>query len=192
MTYQKYNDYELVYMVQENDDCSYDVLFNKYLPIIKSIAVDYYKKFNRFGADLDDFIQESYLSFYKAAISYDENKDSLFYSFVVLCIHRGLISFCRRISGESKNISNDYLIDSDEVPLSDSTYDMVDYCVNRELILNMWIIVLEYPIEYSSVFELRLNQFKYKEISILLDIPVRRAQFISRVIQNRLRKELIC
>ena len=35
MDYKDYNDYELIYMVRENDDSSYDILFQKYIPIIK-------------------------------------------------------------------------------------------------------------------------------------------------------------
>jgi len=38
MNYKKINDYELLYMVRENDDYSKDLLYEKYLPIIKSLA----------------------------------------------------------------------------------------------------------------------------------------------------------
>lgn len=190
MVYQKYNDYELVYMVQEKDDFSYDVLFKKYLPIIKRIAFDYYKNFNHYGYDLDDFLQEGYLYFHKAAVSYDENKDSLFYTFVVLCLHRGFISFCRKMTSESKNINSDYLIDCDSVPLAASSR-VEDGYIFKEFINDIWKIVYEFPIEYACVFELRYNQFKYNEIGTLLDIPTRKAQFIYRVVINKVRSKLI-
>ena len=45
MKYKNYNDYELIYMVKENDDFSYDALYKKYMPIIKSIAYDFYIKY---------------------------------------------------------------------------------------------------------------------------------------------------
>ena len=38
MDYKKYNDYELISMVCENDEDSYYSLFSKYELIIKSIA----------------------------------------------------------------------------------------------------------------------------------------------------------
>lgn len=193
MVYQKYNDYELIYMVQENDDFSYDVLFNKYLPIIKRIAIDYYKNFNRYGYDLDDFLQEGYLSFHKATVSYDEKKDSLFYSFVVLCIHRGLISFCRKITSESKNISSDYVVDLDCTPVADSSLNIEDKYLYKEFIDDIWDVVYDFPIDYSCVFELRYNQFKFGEIGLLLDIPTRRAQFMNRMVQKSIRQKLnIC
>ena len=41
MDYKKYNDYELISMVCENDEDSYYSLFSKYEPIIKSIAQEF-------------------------------------------------------------------------------------------------------------------------------------------------------
>ena len=49
MDYKKYNDYELVYMVRENDDISQDILFKKYDPILRKIAGEYHSKFKSNG-----------------------------------------------------------------------------------------------------------------------------------------------
>ena len=190
MGYQKYNDYELVYMVQENDEASYDVLLKKYIPIIKRIAIDYYKSFSHYGFDLDDFVQEGYMFFHKAVSSFDEGKMSLFYSFVVLCLHRGFISFCRKISSESKNISNEYMLDSDSIPIVDRSIDLDTNVMYSEIFSKIWDVVYSFSFEYICVFELRWNQFHFDEISKLLDIPIRRAQFINRLIQKQIRKEL--
>jgi len=191
MEYKKYNDYELVYMVRENDDDSYAILFEKYLPIIRRIAGDYYKSYSSYGSDLDDFIQEGYLGFQKALLSYDENKDVLFYTYVVLCIHRKLLSYCKRITCDSKNISNTNYVDYESIPLMDDSPLLEDIFTNRELYHNIWDIVYTFSFEYTCVFELRMNHFHYDEISTLLDISVRRAQFIVRKIQQKLRKEIV-
>ena len=189
MKYQNYNDYELIYMVRENDDDSYGILFHKYLPIIKRIACDYYRSYSNYGYDLDDFIQEGYLGFQRAITSYNEDKDILFYTFVTLCIHRKIINFCKKITCDRKNISNDYLVDCDEIPLADHGFDLTELFANRELISMVWEVVYSFPIEYTSVFELRMNQFRYSEISQLMEIPDRRAEFIDRRIMNKIRKE---
>ena len=42
----KQNDYELIYMVRENDEVSQDLLYEKYLPIIKNLASEFYQKYN--------------------------------------------------------------------------------------------------------------------------------------------------
>jgi len=190
MNYKKYNDYELIYMVREHDDDSYGTLFQKYLPIIRKIACDYFKKFSSYGYDLDDFVQEGYLGFQGALLSFDENKDILFYTFATMCIHRKVLSFCKRISSEQKNIRNTYLVDCDEVPILDPFPGMDDIFMNRELFSCIWDVVYSFSFEYSCVFELRMNHFQYSEISLLLDIPVRRAEFIVRRIYKRIRQQL--
>ena len=86
MNYKKYNDYELIYNVRENDDSSYNYLFNKYIPIMKRLAYTYYNNYKNYGYDLDDFQQEAYIAFHSAINSFNECKDSLFYTFVVLCL----------------------------------------------------------------------------------------------------------
>lgn len=93
MNYKSLNDYELIYMVRESDDSSRDILYEKYMPIISSVSSDYYLKYKDFGCDYDDFLQEAMIGFQKALVSYDENRDNLFYTFVIVCIHRRLLSF---------------------------------------------------------------------------------------------------
>ena len=188
MKYKDYNDYELIYMVRDQDENSYGILFQKYLPIIKRIACDYYKSYSTYGYDLDDFIQEGYLGFQKAVTSYNEHKDILFYTFVTLCVHRKILNFCKRITCDRKNISNNFFVPCEEANLTDEM-DIEKFLSHRELLSMIWDVVYSFPIEYSSVFELRMNQFHYSEISQLLEIPDRRAEFMVRKILKRIRKE---
>ena len=190
MNYKKYNDYELIYMVRENDDSSYDILFNKYLPIIKNIANIYYYGYSTYGYDLDDFVQEGYIAFQKALTKYNEGKNVLFYSFVVLCIHRSLMNFCNSITNDKKNISNIYLDSIENISMSDSLNSIDDYFIYKNNIQEIWNIIYDKKIEYISVFELRWNHFSFLEISKLLDISIRRAQSIYRNCLLYLRKEI--
>lgn len=189
MSYKIYNDYELISMIRENDEDSYNLLFQKYSPIIRKIAFDYYRSYSSYGYDLDDFIQEGYVAFQKSLNKYNENKDVLFYTFVVLCIHRNLISFCNCISNDKKNISGYYLVSLDDIILrcDDNSCTYLDRMENYKII---WDFVYHYSLEETCVFELRWNQFSFKEISILLDIPIRRCHGIFHKILNNLRKEI--
>ena len=55
MDYKKYNDYELIYMVHENDEVSTNLLLKKYYPIIFKLSHEYYNKYYCSGYELDDF-----------------------------------------------------------------------------------------------------------------------------------------
>ena len=72
MNYNNYNDYELIYRVQENDELSGDILFRKYLPIIRNIAREYYNRYPVSGYDYDDYFQEGAIAFQKALTSYND------------------------------------------------------------------------------------------------------------------------
>ena len=186
MNYNNYNDYELVYMVRENDESSYDVLFQKYYPVIENIAMECYQGFSSYGYDYEDFLQEGYYAFQKALASYDEKKDALFYTYVSICVRRKLYSFCRKVSCQ-KNYNSLLCDDVDENPILDSSYDPSLIFPFHEFWYELWNLIYSYPDEYAWVFELRINGFSYSEIEKLLEIPARRAQAIMSILQKKIK-----
>lgn len=186
MNYKSYNDYELIYMVKEEDDFSRTVLYKKYFPVICSIANEIYSSFNQYGYDYEDFVQEAYIAFHDALSSYDESRNILFYTFVIVCVRRRLLSFCRKITRGIKNIS----FYSNEIDES----SIVDNKGNIELLFNdieiqkiFSDIIFKLPLEEGAIFELKMNGFTYREISALLDIPVSSTEFRNRKARNLLR-----
>ena len=185
--YQKYNDYELIYMVRENEDCCRDILYDKYFPIIKSIANEFYQKYNSFGYDYDDFVQEGLIAFQKSIVNYEESKDALFYTFAIVCIRRSLLTFCRNISNLTRNMSNKNFISIDEY---DSIYLDVKSDINsitcaREISDMLKKVIVDLPFENSCIFELKFNGFTYREIGILLDIPSSSVEFKNRAAKKK-------
>ncbi len=190
MDYKKYNDYELIYMVQENDEESKSILYQKYAPIIHNLANEYYHRYSHLGYEKDDFIQEATIAFYRALYHYDERRDSLFYSFVVLCIRRSLMSFCRIIMNRYQKDVVDYSISIDDCPMADSKSDLrsiIDYKEIEEILKKT---IYSLPIHTSSILELRLNGFSYREISRLLEIPTSSVVFREKKAIRTLKNEL--
>lgn len=185
MFYKKDNDYELIYMVRENDNGSYNTLFNKYLPIMKRLSYNYYVKYKNYGADYDDFLQESYVAFHNALTKFNENRNVLFYTFVTLCINRALLSFCKKITCDKKNISNLLLVDIDNYDICGESNidDYIKYDENRDILKK---ILYSLDFDDACVFELKINGFSYKEISVLLDIPLRTVQFRGSKVRNKI------
>ena len=71
--YKKYNDYELIYQVRENDEFCSDVILKKYEPILHSIVNEFYYNFSKYGLEKEDFYQEALLAFFRALSSYNDN-----------------------------------------------------------------------------------------------------------------------
>lgn len=187
MKYKDINDYYLVDMICENDEASYDALFEKYKPLIKNTAYSFFKQYNNYGYEYDDFVQEAYIGFYKALRSFSADKNVLFYTFVSLCVTRQLISFVNKLSSHKSN----YIL------LSDDEYDFdlmfyVDFDLCNKFYLEALIkeVIYDSKIDYSSVFELKINNFSYKEIQKLLDISFSQAEYRYRKMKDLLKSKL--
>lgn len=180
MNYKQLNDYELIDKVRENDEESSSLLFSKYQPILHRIAHDYYDKFSSYGYDYEDFYQESLISFYQALSHFDETKDVLFYTFLIVCVKRNILSFCRNISMGDKTISTNCFVDVDQCVLEDSESDISMYFNQQEVTSIIQSVLYDFSIEVSSILELHINGFTYREIGKLLDIPASSVEFRSR------------
>ena len=190
MKYKDYNDYELLYMVRENDDLSRDLLLKKYSTIINKIALDFFNNYKNYGYEYDDFYQEAMLAFNNAVVSYNENKNTLFYTFVVVCIKRALLSFTRNIS--SKNANYNLFVELNDSDLIDEKSNIEDIFKDKE-IQDICMEIIYNPdlsIKDTSILELRMNGFTWKEISILLDSSNSSIQFRFRKMKNELLKYL--
>lgn len=176
------NDYETLYLIGEKDEESMSTIFEKYKPIIVSIANKYYMKMNYHCGDLDDFIQEGYIGLDRAIKSFGEQRNVLFYTFASVCIERQIRGFCRSfLSMKNEYINHALSMDfelEENLKLMDSFSDS-SILSNPDQYLDetlQYDKLIEFkhnlPIKQSLIFELRYNGFKYKEISTLLDIPV--------------------
>lgn len=172
MEYKKINDYELMYRVRDQDDEARDILFDKYLPLVRKYAYQYFDIVKKCGADLDDLIQEGLLAFYRGIYTYNENKNVLFYTYVSLCIKRQMITYCRNLSSEKQMVLNNAVVDYDLCNLGEE-HNFIEDVLQEEFTKNKFIRYKNlFDLEYSSIFELRYNGFTYREISELLDISV--------------------
>lgn len=187
MKYKDINDYYLVDMICENDEDSYYALFAKYEPLIKLTVNKFYKEFEGYGYDFEDFLQEGYYALYKALKNFNPKRNTLFYTFVVLCVNRQLITFTNRLKTKRLN----YIFISTE----DYEYEKkfhVDYNFDDDLYFDKLIkdVIFDSDIEYSCVFELKINNFSYREIQELLDITYAQAEYRFRKMKELLKSKM--
>jgi len=166
------NDYEIIYMIKENDDVARNAMFDKYMPIVKNIASNFNLSYPNIGADYDDFLQEGMIALNKAINTYDENGGSLFYTYATLCINRHLITYCRNLNCK-KHYSLNNSVSDDSTYLYGNFKNYVDDYIDDRINQNEFIKIKNmFSIDYSSVLELRYNGFCYWEIGQLLDISI--------------------
>ena len=173
MDYKQVNDYEVISMIRENDDDARDIMYQKYLPVIRKGASKYFFDVKKHGVEFDDLVQEGWIALDSAIKSYRESYDVLFYTFAKYCIDNHLYNYCKRLNKSSNIIhiakgvftmeerteTKDFKVGSSflEEMISEETFKQMKYLFN---------------IKDSAVLELRYNGFSYNEISSLLDIPL--------------------
>ena len=106
MNYKNINDYEILYLVSEDKDSNYDILFQKYLPIIKSISSKYFPFASNHGVEYQDLVQEGFLALNNAITTYQDNEKTIFYTYACVCIERHLATYCRSLAAQKHQILN--------------------------------------------------------------------------------------
>ena len=191
MKYKDINDYELVYLVKENDDYAMDILLKKYDPIFNSLSKEFIRKYPYIGLTIDDLVQESKVAFMKALKTYNENskdKNSLPYTYILFCLRRHLINVCKSFSNTKHYIlNNSYNVESLD-NIKDETIEDVDQTlISKELFFRCKNML---NFEQSAIFELKINGFSNKEIGTLLDISgttlIGRVSLIRKILKNNL------
>lgn len=183
MDYKNINDYEQLYLISENNDTARELIFEKYKPIIISIANKYYKTLSKKRIDMDDLIQEGYIGLSNAINSFQEQVNVCFYTFCVVCIERQIRCYCRKYTaGKNEIINTSYSFDAQNDENDLFNIDIKDdelsirnpeiYISNTLVYEKLINFKNDLPLKQSLVFELRYNGFKYKEIAKLLDISI--------------------
>ena len=181
-------------MIGENNEDAYNIMIDKYQPVIDKFAKKYIDSYPGIKLDKDELIQEGNIGLINAISNYTEDKNCLFYSFALLIIQREMkryINTCLTnknlilLTADSLNVEigedltlQDVLYkekDSVEDKVIDTYYEDLLYKFKNELTINE-----------SCVYELKFNNFSTKEISSLLDLKYKAVDNYLRSIKNKL------
>ena len=186
------NDYELVYMIGEQDDDVLKLLFDKYDDVLKLWSNYYHKIYKKFNIPVDELIQEGKIGLYYAIKNYNEAKDVKFYTFALLCIKRSMMA-CIAKWTRCKNLmyTNTFLYDETFVSIN-------NYEVNPEIIFESYeyekmIINFKNSLDFldANIFELRYNSFSYMDIATLLGINKKKVDNSLIKIREKLKKYML-
>lgn len=196
MNYKDFNDNEILSYVSENED-AIDLIYQKYKPLINKTATSLYKKYcKNTGLDISDLTQEGMLGLNNAINYYQENKDTLFYTYAKTCIERKMISAVIMANRQKHKILNESI--SFEINLDDSETNLENFLGDSEYNPESVIISNESSNELINkikenlsdselqVLQLKLDGFEYKEIA---EIIGKNIKFIDNTIQ-RIRQKI--
>ena len=175
MNYKDFNDYELLDHIHSCNEDANEIMIYKYRPLTVNLAKKLIKYCNG-GIDLNDLIQEGLVGLNEAVNSFREDKETNFGTYAKLCIERRMYSLVKSTRTYKNKILNESISLEDEDEnnidrfLIDNTTnpsEMVEENDYQEKVLNALNNQLT-DLE-KQVFELKKNDFNYKEIAEILD-----------------------
>lgn len=179
MEYKDINDYEMLYLISENEEDAYNMIYYKYRPIISRMASKFSRKFHNIGIEYDDLYQEGMYGLSEAVNRFDFNNNNLFYTFALVCIKREMQRLIIKSLRYKNNILNNAYSIEDEVSndgllLIDTLYncDMLVENHLENINITKYLNQIKYYLKDKQmpVYELKLNGFSNSDIAILLDM----------------------
>ncbi len=196
MDYKDYNDYELIEYINEGNEEANNILIKKYEPLIIKIATKMLPYCKNNGLEKNDLIQEGMIGLSHALDRYQEQKDTLFYTYAKTCIERKIISVVigsnrnkNKILNESISYDNEenlllkFISDTKQTPEE----AVLNVAIEEDLVnrINEVLTDLE-----QQVFTLLINGFKYKEIAEILDKDQKSIDNAIQRIKTKIKRDL--
>ena len=177
------SDIELLIKFRKDDVDAEEELFNRYKPIVSSIARKYYL----IGGDKEDLLQEGWMGFFRAMRQFDEKKSDNFKQYALLLIEREMIDAIRRAnSNKNQVLSSSVFVDNDDILSSDETIeDEVFYYETYRDIFNQMRKNLSD--REQKVLEYYLEGYNYVDISEILETSPKSIDNTLTRIKNKLK-----
>lgn len=179
MRYKGVNDYELLYLVGENNEEVYNSIYAKYKPLIHRMAKTLCENYKSALVEYDDLFQEGMYGLNNAIKSFNGKSGSLFYTLAKLCISREMNGYvAKMLRGKNMILSSAVSFDT---PISKNGFLVEDTLYSHDdsvelqfesIEMEKYILDLKYELkdEYMPVYELKLNGFSNAAIANLLDL----------------------
>ena len=200
MRYKGVNDYELLYLVGENNEEVYNSIYAKYKPLIHRMAKTLCENYKSALVEYDDLFQEGMYGLNNAIKSFNGKSGSLFYTLAKLCISREMNGYvAKMLRGKymilSSAVSFDTPISKNGFVVEDTLYSHDDSVELQfeSIEMEKYILDLKYELkdEYMPVYELKLNGFSNAAIANLLDLRYKDVDNYLRSIKKTLRRKII-
>lgn len=178
------NDFELLYLVNNNCFAAVKTMLEKYNPLVWKTVYSFINSHLPKGVEKNDLYQEGRIAFYESCFTYKTNLDVPYYSFTKLCIERRMMGYLRRFRSEASRLfynslsldmsvtedNNVYLHEMISEDLQDlSAFKQYAEEINSLIIENKDLSQFE-----KQVLLLKIFGYSYSEMSKILDCSAKR------------------
>lgn len=192
------NDYELVYLAQEENESAYEMLLQKYNMLIALLISKKEKKYKKYQIEYIDLYNDCLKAFNRAIYKYNPNCDACFATFVSVVINNQITNSSRRLNSQKQqNINSTLSLDYEHEGLAFSgvipsyAKDPLQKITEYEKILNLNNLIKKNlsKLEYE-VYILLLQNINYQQIAYLLEKSPKQIDNAIQRLKNKIKKLL--
>lgn len=192
MKYKDFNDYELLSYIKEQNEEANEIIYEKYKPLIVSIAKKLITSSSNIGIDITDLIGEGMLGLANAIDTYDDNIDIKFHPYAKKCIENYMLMLIRkgtRLKNRCLTESISYDTDDKVNMFKDNSITPDNIIIDKESITEIYKLAKDILSTYEyEVFKYKLDGFNYKEIAEILNKSSKEIDNTLYRIRNKLKK----
>ena len=189
------NDYELIYLAQEENEIAKELLYKKYAKIINMLIYKKYPKIKKLNIDTKDMYSISLTALNDAINFYNQNKNATFATYLTVVINNSINKYIKKYSSKkeqciNKALSLDFVYSNQEFLNFILDYkNNPDYCIsNQDEIKYLTqkaqknLSIFEY-----EVYLLLLQNLNYRQIAKLLGKNPKQIDNAIQRIKNKLK-----
>lgn len=177
------SDIELLKKIKEDDMQAEEQLFERYKPMVTSIARKYYL----IGGDKEDLLQEGWMGFFRAMRQFDEHKNDNFGQYAHLLVEREMIDAIRRAnSNKNQVLSNSVFVDNDDMLSSEDLIenDVLYFETSKDIFDHIKNALSD---RETRVLELYLQGYNYTDIASILETTPKSIDNTLTRVKNKLK-----
>ncbi len=189
------NDYELIYLAQEENEIAKELLYKKYAKIINMLIYKKYPKIKKLNIDTKDMYSISLTALNDAINFYNQNQNATFATYLTVVINNSINKYIKKYSSKkeqciNKALSLDFVYSNQEFLNFILDYkNNPDYCIsNQDEIKYLTqkaqknLSIFEY-----EVYLLLLQNLNYRQIAKLLGKNPKQIDNAIQRIKNKLK-----
>lgn len=189
------NDYELIYLAQEENEIAKELLYKKYAKIINMLIYKKYPKIKKLNIDTKDMYSISLTALNDAINFYNQNQNATFATYLTVVINNSINKYIKKYSSKkeqciNKALSLDFVYSNQEFLNFILDYkNNPDYCIsNQDEIKYLTqkaqknLSIFEY-----EVYLLLLQNLNYRQIAKLLGKNSKQIDNAIQRIKNKLK-----
>lgn len=192
------SDYELIYLINENDDLAFEEIIDKYKGLMKQFLYQYKNLFQD-QFDVHELFQITLLSLYQAAITYNENEKCSFVTYLKVIMRRDILMYARK-QNKNYNRVNRNTVSLDQYVWEESGAYLLDFVENNQPDFNpedsfkekerqkeLLELLYSYGEEDAEIFLMWMQGYTYEEISSRFHLVNKQVDYKIQKIKKKLK-----